>query len=58
MEWKNTTIADAVTTLIYASVLNAIIDRALDLKGEKLIFALGIIIFIFIDWLSRIGIPI
>jgi len=60
MEFKDTnlTIGDGVTSLVYASAINVILARTVSFNSfTNYIISIGLIMFIFIDWLSRIGIP-
>lgn len=52
-----TIIGDGVTTLVYASAVNVIMARSVDIVSLNIFISIGIIIFIFIDWLSRIVVP-
>lgn len=51
------TINDAVTTLMYASAVNVIMANSLNLDELGMLGSIGAMLFIFIDWLSRIWIP-
>lgn len=51
------TIGDAVTSLIYASAVNVILSRSVGIADSYHYWGIGIILFIFVDWLSRVGIP-
>ncbi len=57
---KLTIIVDGVTTIVYASAVNVVIAGSIgSINGIKISvpFALGIILFMFVDWLCRILVP-
>ena len=49
------TLGDAITSLVYASGINVIFSRCINDGYYTLIGGLIISLFIFLDWLSRIG---
>ena len=51
------TTGDAVTSLMYASAINVILTRSVGIADSYHYWGIGITLFIFIDWLGRIGIP-
>ncbi len=50
-------IPEAVTSLVYASAVNVILGRSVGIADSYHYFGIGIIIFLFVDWISRIWIP-
>ncbi len=54
----NYNIADAVTSLIYASAVNVILTKCIDHSDYHLLCGTLMSLFVFIDWLSRIGVPL
>lgn len=51
------TIGDAITSLMYASSINVILSKSVEKITSSSFYAILMILFIFIDWLSRIGVP-
>ena len=49
---------DVISTFLYASAVHVILADGVKLTNINIFVAFGLIIFIFIDWLSRITIPI
>ena len=52
------TMGDAVTSLMYASAVNIVLARAVETVNESSFIAILMILFIFLDWLTRIGVPL
>jgi hypothetical protein len=54
----NYTTGDAVTSLMYASAVNVILARSIGITESFHLWGIATTLFVFVDWLSRIGIPL